>query len=57
MIKDEFLSRLTEAKANLDEAAKILSFEPEDSTEAQFCKSARNLRSQLDAFTQRLEKL
>lgn len=57
MIKDEFLSRLAEAKANLDEAAKILSFEPEDSTEAQFCKSARNLRSQLDAFTQRLEKL
>lgn len=57
MSKDDFMSKLADVKNNLDEVIKILSFEPEESTESKFCNSAQNLRLQLNAFSERLKKL
>ncbi len=55
--KDEFLAALNDVATNLDESVKILGFEPTGSTESKFCDSAKKLKSQLEGFIGRLEKL
>ena len=51
----EFLRQLRQAGQMLDEAIRILSFEPANTVEGSRCQTAQEFRGQLDTLIQSLE--
>ena len=55
--KEEFIRKLEKSRTDLEASIQILSYEPEESPEGTFCKTARQFKSQLESFLKRLESI